>query len=263
MEWYRMIRSKSFWVALFLGSLLVISHMMNIVIPYSHANVSSGNENPMQVPFSVCMFIMGYDMYGWQGDIFFRIAPLLAAIPYANSYYTDIAEGYIKNIQGRCKKQHYLIAKYIITFVAGGMVIVIPLILDIMGCMMFLPLHQPAPIGVYTISNSMLFYEHTEIYIGMTLLLDFMIGGMYAVLGIVSTEFIANKYLLLIFPYIFVTIMQMFFVIINFTQLDPVQISNPDLETGNVFTNLMLIVSWIAIIFIIYFIRGRRRDELV
>lgn len=87
---------------------------------------------------------------------------------------------------------------------------------------------------------------------------------MYAVLGLIGTEFIANKYLLLIFPYVFVTLWQMAFQILDVGPVfDMVQISNPDLEIGNLSTTLLLIVLWIVVTFGVYFVRGRRRDELV
>lgn len=263
MELLRLFRTKSFWVALMIGFCFVGSHILTVVLPYAKANVGVIRDNPMYVPFSSGMFFMGYDMYGWQGAIFYRIMPLLAAIPYANSYYCDISGGYIKNLHGRCKKENYLIAKYMVTFLSGGVIMLLPLLLDIFCCMALLPTHQPVCIGVYTISFPSMFYENTMLYIVIFLFADFLIGGLYAVTAFLGTEFIANKYLLVIFPYLLVTIWQMLLQVLNLAWFDPVQLSNPDLEIGTSTNYLILISAWLLVTFGVYFIRGRGRDEVV
>lgn len=267
MELHRLFRTKSFWVALVIGGCFVGSHILQVVLPYAQANRAVDNirTNPMQFPFSACMFFMGYDMYGWQGEILFRLMPLLTAIPFANSYFCDISEGYIKNLQGKCRKEHYLIAKYMVTFLSGGLIMTLPLILDILCCLALLPAHQPVPIGVFGISfsYSSMFYEHTILFILMYLFVDFLIGGLYAVTVFLGTDFIANKYLLVIFPYICVTIWQLVLPILQIPGLDPIQLSNPSAGNAGVINSFLLLLAWLSITFFVFFIRGKRRDEVV
>ena len=267
MELHRLFRAKSLWVALFIAFCFVASHILQIVLPYAQENVAldSLRYHSFHFPFSACMFFMGYDMYGWQGEILYRLMPLLAAIPFANSYFCDISEGYIKNLQGKCRKEHYLIAKYAVTFLSGGLVMSVPFILDMLCCMALLPTHQPVPIGVFEISlsYSALYYDHTILFILLYLFVDFLIGGLYAVTVFLGTEFIANKYLLVVFPYICVMIWQLLLQMLQISGLDPVELSNPAYESATVFRCLCLFLVWFGITFFVFFIRGRRRDEVV
>lgn len=55
---------------------------------------------------------------------------IIAALPYGISYYRDKKSGFIKNICTRTDKKKYLNSKYIATFLSGGMVAAIPIIID-------------------------------------------------------------------------------------------------------------------------------------
>lgn len=264
LELHRMFRSKGLLAALAIGLLFTGSHIITIVLPYAKMNEGIAYDNPMCIPFSACMFFMGYDMYGWQGQIYYRLLPLLAAIPYANSYFCDISQGYIKNLQVRCKKKHYLTAKYLVTFISGGITVVTPLIVDYLLCLAFLPVYQPIrSTGLYAISFVYFYYTHTIIYILLFLAVDFVIGGLYAVLGLLGAEIIANKYLIVIFPYLFVAIFQMIIRILNLGAFDPEVLAIPEAQSGEIYHYIIVILLGLLITFGVYFIRGIKKDEVV
>ncbi len=264
LELYRLFRSKALLAALAIGFFFVGSHIITVVLPYAKTNSEIVFDNPMRIPFSACMFFMGYDMYGWQGQVFYRLLPLLAALPYVNSYYCDIYQGYIKNLQVRCRKRDYLMAKYFVVFLSGGITVVLPLIVDILLCLAFLPVYQPIlSTGLYAIAFRYFYYEHTILYILLFLFIDFLIGGIYAVLGLVGTEIIVNKYLVVIFPYIFTAIYQMFIKIVHLDVMNPEILAIPEAQRGEVHHYIIFIVCSLAVTFGIYFIRGIKKDEVV
>lgn len=255
LELIRMIRSRGIKAALFIGLLFVISHMI-LVLKYASLNAAGSAEN---IPFSSFMFFMGYDMYGWQGVLFLEMAPLLAALPYANSYFTDISEGYIKNIISRKRKKEYLTAKYIAVFISGGIAVIVPLILDIMICTAFLPSYPPL-IGTGVFNH--IYGIHPCLQIVGFLTIDFFIGGVYAVCTLLVTDLIQNKYLLLIFPYLFMIIWQFAAGLAGVLDCWPVKMSNPDLYTGNMMMYIIVILGMMILTFTVHYIRGMRRDEL-
>lgn len=264
LELYRLFRSKGLLAALAIGFFFVGSHIITVVLPYAQANSGIVFDNPMRVPFSACMFFMGYDMYGWQGQIYYGLLPLLAAFPYVNSYYCDIYQGYIKNLQVRCRKRDYLTAKYLAVFLSGGIAVVLPLIADILLCLALLPVHQPIlATGLYAIVFRYFYYEHTILFILLFLVIDFLIGGIYAALGLLGTEFIANKYLIVIFPYIFTAIYQMFLKIVDLNVMNPEKLAVPEAQQGEPYHYIIFIVCSLAVTFGVYFIRGIKKDEVV
>lgn len=64
-------------------------------------------------------------------EVFNRVVPLLVAIPYAASYYTDKRSGIINNYYVRTKRINYLVAKLAAVFLTGGAIVVFPLLLTL------------------------------------------------------------------------------------------------------------------------------------
>jgi hypothetical protein len=254
-----MVRERGLKVSLFLGILFVLSHM-TVVVKYAalNDNYSGGN---MTLPFSSFMFFMGYDMYGGQGTIFYQMAPLLAAIPYANSYYVDISEGYVKNIISRKNKKEYLVAKYLAVFLSGGIAVTVPLILDIMMCTAFLPSYPPVEgTGVFAVTDSILYAAHPCLYIAGFLLIDFLLGGIYAVSVLLATNLVQNKYLLIIFPYLFMLVWK-YAVSLAGQNCWPVTMAIPEQHTGSVISYVLVILGMFILTFSVHYIGGVKRDE--
>ncbi len=245
-------------VALLIGVAFVACHSA-VVWKYHLANRNIGD---LPIPFSCYMFFWGHDLYSSIGDIFFQLMPLIAAIPYTNSYYNDLSSGYAKEIVTRTDKKKYLIAKFTAIFVSGGMVFVIPQILDMMMCSALLPAYPPNPaIGMFAFPRLAFCYSYPLLYLGGFLLIDFIIGGIYATSGLLVTELIENKYLITIFPYVLFLMLEFLCKVINATNFHlPVLAMSNAVEKSGILEYLVSIGGMFTVIFAFYLIREGKKD---
>ena len=76
-------------------------------------------------------------------SLFYALLPILAALPYAGTYYEDIRTGYLKNILLHTSRRGYYMAKSFVVFVMAAITVMIPLLLDLMAVMTIYPLRMP------------------------------------------------------------------------------------------------------------------------
>src|SRR5574344_655169 len=76
--------------------------------------------------------------------IFLLTLPVLASIPYSDSYWLDLNSGFAKNVYTRTKKSNYLISRYITNFIIGGICVVIPLIASLYLLFITVPAVTPS-----------------------------------------------------------------------------------------------------------------------
>lgn len=105
-ELSRAIKSKTMALILFLGLLITVSQIFTYVIPIANFNESVVVDNyPMASPTTVFQAWIGNINILPQSYIFFALLPLLAAIPFADTFFTDRKSGYIKNVLTRTKRR--------------------------------------------------------------------------------------------------------------------------------------------------------------
>jgi len=88
--------------------------------------------------------------FGWTPNItyakpltglFYLIAlPFVVSLVYSDTYYIDNNTGMVKNIIVRCKKSKYLLAKGLVVYTSGFIVIFIPLIVEQVLCLFVSPI---------------------------------------------------------------------------------------------------------------------------
>ncbi len=201
LELCRAFKNKRFYFALCLGLLIVVLHLV-LWLPNSiFANKNIINGFPTSTYF---VWICG-NTISWQGYLYFVMLPLLATIPYGYSMFEDRKSAFMKQIITRCGKKDYYKAKFIAVFLSGGTVVIIPLIMNLLITMMFLPSFCPDPSeGLYGIGNSTmlsgLFYSHPNIYIGIYIIIDFIYAGLFASISILVSELTEHKFVVEIAP---------------------------------------------------------------
>lgn len=140
--------------------------------------------------------------------IYYFIFPILCALPYGWSFCTEKKNGYRKTIIVQSGKKEYFVAKYIATFISGGLVMVLPLIANFMMTACFFPAVKP--FVVYDIyyavfpKNMMaeLFYSRPFLYVFLYLCIDFIFCGILTCLCISAATFIRQKYVVMIIPFL-------------------------------------------------------------
>ncbi len=147
------------------------------------------------------------------------VMPILAVLPYGTSYYTDLKSGYVKQIATRISMKTYTRIKYMATFLSGGIVIVLPLVIQFLLTATIYPLHKP-----YRFNGSMngeysfvvdIFYEHPMIYTIFRLLLVFIVAGLLATVALFISKYIYNLFSVFITPFAISFILQFIGVMIG------------------------------------------------
>lgn len=143
-ELKRSFRTKGFILAICVGMIIVVLQFVIEVYPYSKI---LQNYLQMNIPMKYPGWLFSVWIGGNQGSIFpyiyFFIIPLLAAMPFATSFFKDAKSGFIQNICTRVDKKIYFFSKYIATFVSGGTVVILPLLINFLLSCMVLPSMKP------------------------------------------------------------------------------------------------------------------------
>ncbi|MEG2935092.1 MAG: hypothetical protein RR844_01230 [Clostridium sp.] len=204
-ELSRSLTSKSMFTALIIGLIIVIAQVFQDVIPMARLIDEGLKYNkPMVFPGSAFMHWLSQSN-SMETSLYYMILPILATIPFADSFFTDRKSGYIKNVLIRAKKKDYYISKYMATFISGGLAVVIPLIVSFLITSMILPSMLPEVTngGVFPTSIwSKLFYTNPYFYVLGYLIIDFLFSGFIATIAL-SVSLIADyRFAVLIAPFL-------------------------------------------------------------
>jgi hypothetical protein len=144
---------------------------------------------------------------------FFYLLPLLAAFPYGWGYLSEKKNGYVKSLISKCGKKTYYGSKYIATFVAGGVVIFVPLLINFVMVACFIPAYLPN-IHYFPYYGIMqgdiwgnLFYSVPLLYVILYTVLDFIFAGLFACMSLACSMFIENRIAVLLTPYFLVLLL--------------------------------------------------------
>jgi len=197
-ELKRAFCNRLFLISTIIGCIIAIAHIiLNVVPTASMLGVHSGYYIN-----SIFNQWIGLNYTFWT-SLFFTIFPLLASIPFADSFLVDRKSGYIKNILTRTSKKNYYISKFIAVFLSGGFAVAIPLLLDFYLTALFFPAVIPdISSGIFALfANSTwasAFYTHPFAYVFLYLLLIFVVSGILAS--------VALAFSFIIKPQLFITI---------------------------------------------------------
>ena len=149
-------------------------------------------------------------------DLFFMLLPLLAVLPNAWSFLSELKSGSIKNSFTRTSRKHYYAAKYLATFVSAGVVVVAPIILNLVLCACLMPAYMPdiyavVYVGIYTESLwSEMYYNAPILYCLMFVCLNFAFAGIWSSFVMSLSFFIRNRIALMVGPFLFLVFLKFF-----------------------------------------------------
>lgn len=207
-ELYRAFTGAGLYISAAIGLAICAVHFFVYLIPASELfEKSYSNPQPMIGFDWLFSAWMGGNSYNVCGYILFLLLPILSATAHADSFCADRASGYINGIISRVSRRDYYTAKYIASFVAGGTVIAVPLLLSLAISSMMLPSMIPQMSSGYPVGNQSimcgLFYSHPYVYNFLYILIDFVFGGITAAVSLVVAVVSTSRILSLISPFIF------------------------------------------------------------
>lgn len=160
-EMNRAMKSKGMLLALTIGITIVMIHIIHYIISFHYANQMIDFEKyPIIYPATVCDKWIEGNTFTMESFLYFLLLPIIAVLPFGTSYLTDNQSGFLKGIYMRISRKKYLIAKYISSFVAGGIAVILPLSVNLMCALIFLPNLDPQVVsGQSLIRAATVFHE--------------------------------------------------------------------------------------------------------
>ncbi len=151
-ELKRAFRNPVFYSVIALESILLVIYFIQEVypvwtetVPFYKSQLHSGKVD----------FIPGA-YYTWIGfhysplrSVLFGILPILAALPYGASLYTDEKIHYTNHIFIRSEKRNYYVAKLLVIILSGGVVSIFPFLLSFFMNILVLPMERINPATSY------------------------------------------------------------------------------------------------------------------
>lgn len=140
--------------------------------------------------------------------IFFCILPILAALPYAGSYFQDINSGYMKNICAKSSRKNYYFSKLIAVFIIAAVAVMVPMLLDLYVCAGLYPTRKPELLlanvpGVSEKSLLSSFYSYNPIiYCLVFTLLDGVFAGLFGIFSVMISEKVQSLFACICLPFL-------------------------------------------------------------
>lgn len=191
----------------------------------------------------------------------------IAVLPYAMSFYREKQSGYVRQIITRMDAKQYFIAKYLVTFLSGGIAVTVPLLLNLMISMAIWPSVVPQP-GTMTFpifGTSMfagLFFSVPYLYVLVYLLIDFVIAGILATFSLGISWIAFHKYIVLFFPFIVYYLIHFICTYIGNQKFSPLAIMMPtqgSADTNYFVTGLVILVMFVVSL-LMYWIGGKKNE---
>jgi len=140
--------------------------------------------------------------------MYFFVAPLFIGLAYSWSYRTDVSSGYANAIAVRSTRAAQSTAKALATFVAGGLVITIPLVVNFIALACFVPAYIPDVTCILSTALSLtafmseLLFTQPLLYVLARTVIDFILAGSWATFILAVSMFIQNKVAIVALPYV-------------------------------------------------------------
>lgn len=213
LELKKSTKNINFITCVIVGSVLCIaSAVMQIqsyeqkmdVINFIQKSYIINNELEAKTLYNSWIGMDGFSLYN---SLFYMFMPLICTLPFAWSYNKERNLCYERNMVIRCGRFRYYAAKYLATFISGGLVILLPILLNVLLVAMKIPAYHSTVdydlyIGVeYPMLWSRVFYDNPLLYLVLYVTLIFLFCGLLAVLGMTVSYFTRNKVAVLIVPF--------------------------------------------------------------
>lgn len=242
-ELYRAFCGRSFFLALLIGG-AALAFGLNNYGAYSGLVPASAPQ----------FFYNAYDATIWsQNTIIVLIIPIIAVLPFADSFALDRSSGYLRSILTRTSYQQYLSAKLLACTLAGGVAVAGPLVFLFGVANVLYPrgvnlnetnrllITTPDALGPF----GALYSSVPDLYILALAFTCFVGGVVYALLGLAIASATENRYLVLATPLLLYHVVTYIIANLGYSQWLPYTTFAPQLVIGvtwiHVFPTLALI----------------------
>lgn len=242
----RAFHGRMFYISILIGSILSLLQIIFHVIPDSMEIDLYLTEKDLPLLYPGWLFSswLGGNVFDIESFLFYLLLPILAVLPFGDSYFTDRKSGYLKNVYIRTKKKNYLTAKGAAAFLSGGTAVVIPLLLNLALAALFLPALKPEPTAPYgSIAEesmwSELYYSSPWAYVFAYLLIDFIFAGIFALIALGISQAADYRFIVILFPLFLYLFIYSIAKLLRTYAFAPTYFLNPGFGCGNSFSIIL------------------------
>ncbi|WP_369902178.1 hypothetical protein [Bacillus manliponensis] len=254
-EFKRAFSSTSFFISLLLGIAIFLAHFFNHVLPWLNGDFTPFNK------------WIGMDTFSFQLQLLLLICPIIVALPFSDSYFTDKKSGFLKAIYVRTSKINYIITKLFVNFIIGGLVYVVPFLLSLWAVVLLFPSVKPDPMtGTAILFDGQMwadiYYSEPYAYILRYLVIIFLYGGLFATIGLAISVFCKNRFVVLVAPFLLYLAMFFIFQLISLPEYIPAKFLSPGQEVTSIRFSV-IVMEFVVLLFvsISVFVLGAYKSE--
>lgn len=262
----RSFRNKFFILSICISMVLVLWFAVERIPFCIQENEYNLANSTGEIFFEVSFlnFICSENLY-IQQKLFYVLIPVLATISYGGSFYTDINSGFIEHIGVRVKKTHFLISKYISTFICSGVSIILPAVMSFIISAAFLPSMKPEVSYIFTNITSEykwseILFTNPYLYIFINFVLLFLYSGFIGCMGLTVSYFSSKYFLPIIFPLIFHIATSLVFELTGLVGFSPRNVIVTLSEETTTFSVFAVLLMLFVLSFFPYFLIGIKRS---
>lgn len=166
------------------------------------------------------------------------IVPLLAVLPFADSYALDRGLGYVRHVLVRSAYRSYLLAKLTANALTGGLAVAVPILVLFGYANLAYPRGLMAPdasrivVGGYPFGPfGALYRSAPDLYVLFLVCLGFLVGVVYATLGLAISCCVENRYVVLATPFLLYNLANFVFAVLGLANLTPPATFVPEIAT--------------------------------
>ncbi len=214
----------------------------------------SGNKLMVEMEKGLTIFFSGFSLS--TSSILPLLAPLLAALPMADSYINDSQNNMTTAIFSRETKEQYFIKKFLSVGLSGWISLFLPLIMLLIANLIVYPTFSNAYMGVIGGAFSKIYESNKLIYAIILILNSSFFGFVYANIGLVSSFYFKNRYTCVFFPLCIYFFPSFIFPFLNLDKYEPVTTFD---ITSNTATNGILVSTQLFLLLGITFLVGYKK----
>ncbi|GGI65003.1 hypothetical protein ACFQOY_08815 [Enterococcus alcedinis] len=255
---FRVFRRKQFIAGIIISILLGISSLQTYGI-IGNFPQQSYIGYPVSI-YSLQMLVLPLPTF----VIFKFLFPIISTVAVGDLIAEDFSTGYIKSLVSHLTLKKYLKNNFIASFVIGGSISSLVVIINFITLMMFVPV---VPLNRYYsmfLVDSQeffpsLYYDHSFIYWLIRLGLVFIFAGCISIIASIVSFYFKNRYIAIATPMILIMLIDM---MIRLIESDPYTISSQFIGTEKLQITGVLFVSLtiLATIFTVFY--GAKNNEL-
>lgn len=181
---------------------LLIALILPMMQIHQKLTISARVDNRFwESPFTLWM---GVDNFGFSTVTYYLVLPLVAALPVATILRKDLDNGFLMQLRIKRKLKPVLRGYLAWSFILGGLVVALPLLINIISLALVYPSVVPDNLlnqNILVINKNTLlvslYYHHPWVHSFLNLLVVFFWGGLFAMFTTVMSLLLKNRFLAL------------------------------------------------------------------